>query len=82
MKDRAAFLEQLEKEIFLFAERCKRQGYRPAVRLNGTSDVNWERFKIMEKFPEVQFYDYTKIYKRALLWGRASFQKIIILHIH
>ena len=75
MKDRAAFLQQLQKEIFLFAERCKRQGYRPAVRLNGTSDVNWERFGIMEKFPEVQFYDYTKIYKRALLWAGGKLPK-------
>ena len=75
MKDRAAFLQQLEKEIFLFAERCKRQGYRPAVRLNGTSDINWERFGIMEKFPEVQFYDYTKIYKRALQWASGKLPK-------
>ena len=75
MKHRAAFLLQLQKEIFLFAQRCKRQGYRPAVRLNGTSDVNWERFGIMEKFPEVQFYDYTKIYKRALQWAAGKLPK-------
>jgi hypothetical protein len=75
MKHRAAFLLQLQKEIFLFSQRCKRQGYRPAVRLNGTSDINWERFGIMQKFPEVQFYDYTKIYKRALLWAEGKLPK-------
>ena len=75
MKDRATFLQQLEKEIRLFAERCRRQGYRPAVRLNGTSDVNWERFGLMEKFPGVQFYDYTKIYKRALKWAAGKLPK-------
>ena len=59
-KDRANFLKQLIKEIRLHAEKCKREGYTPAVRLNGTSDVSWERF-VLEMFPNVQFYDYTKI---------------------
>jgi hypothetical protein len=45
MKDRANFLKQLIKEIRLHADKCKREGYTPAVRLNGTSDVSWERFK-------------------------------------
>lgn len=40
--------------------------YMPAVRLNGTSDLPWENVKgadgktIMEQYPNVQFYDYTK----------------------
>ena len=79
MKDRANFLKQLIKEIRQHADKCKREGYTPAVRLNGTSDVSWERFKIFEMFPKVQFYDYTKIYKRAVKWARVSIQKIIIL---
>ena len=45
------------------------KGFKPAVRLNGTSDISWERFKIFEMFPGVQFYDYTKIYKRASKMG-------------
>ena len=44
-------------------------------RLNGTSDVSWERFKIFEMFPGVQFYDYTKIYKRALKWAGGEYPK-------
>ena len=75
MKDRANFLKQLIKEIKNHAEKCKREGYTPAVRLNGTSDVSWERFKIFEMFPNVQFYDYTKIYKRALKWARGEYPK-------
>jgi hypothetical protein len=43
------------------------------VRLNGTSDIRWENIRfeyenkyltIFEVFPDVQFYDYTKIVNR------------------
>ena len=33
----------------------------PAARLNGTSDILWERTGIIKRHPEIQFYDYTKI---------------------
>ena len=32
----------------------------PAVRLNGTSDLPWEKVFPMGDFPQVKFYDYTK----------------------
>ena len=40
-----------------------------AVRLNGTSDISPEDFiyngkNILEIFPDIQFYDYTKVYNR------------------
>ena len=75
MKDRASFLGQLIFEIKRHEKKCKREGFKPAVRLNGTSDISWERFKIFEMFPGVQFYDYTKIYKRALKWARGEYPK-------
>ena len=40
------------------------------MRLNGTSDLSWERFRLldgqslMDAHPDVQFYDYTKVYNR------------------
>jgi len=37
---------------------------KPAIRLNGTSDINWMSSGIMDKFPDVQFYDYTKVLRR------------------
>ena len=42
----------------------------PTIRLNGTSDIRYEKFKvkdgktIFELHPNVQFYDYTKNYLR------------------
>lgn len=75
-KDRAAFMVELVTDIERFVRYCERKGVKPAVRLNGTSDIQWElghpivhlqrRFaSIFDAFPEVQFYDYTKITKRA-----------------
>ena len=73
--DRPAFCAQLVKEIRAFLKRADRKGLTPTVRLNGTSDIQWERIDIgywlsqdsatiFEMFPDVQFYDYTKIAKR------------------
>jgi hypothetical protein len=76
MTDRPGFLAALSKDVEAFVRYCAKRGVKPCVRLNGTSDIMWEKghpilrsgeaFRsIMEAFPEVQFYDYTKIYKRA-----------------
>lgn len=72
--DRDSFWIQLRKEITAFVKKANRKGLTPVVRLNGTSDIQWERFTpyypsgvahtIFEMFPDVQFYDYTKIAKR------------------
>lgn len=64
------FLEQLRKEIRAFSEKAKKLGLLPAVRLNGTSDILWEKLGIIQEFPDVQFYDYTAIEARF----RASWQ--------
>lgn len=64
--DRNGFLADLDEDIGRWAAWCRKEGYRPAVRLNGTSDLPWEAYAYghMRKFDYVQFYDYTKVYKR------------------
>lgn len=61
--DRAGFLARLEREIAAHVRRAGRHGLKPAVRLNGTSDLWWPAIapKIFERFPTVRFYDYTKV---------------------
>jgi hypothetical protein len=59
-KDPRAFLAQLETEIRALLKSADKSGMRPAVRLNGTSDIKFEDTGIMQKFPALQFYDYTK----------------------
>lgn len=69
--DRDGFMEALENDIKLLVRRARRDNIQASVRLNGTSDIAWERMPVkgwpnlMERFPRVQFYDYTKIPKRA-----------------
>ena len=70
-EERDLFMEKLEDEIRRAIESSKRADLIPAFRLNGTSDIKWENIRygkdnktIFEKFPEVQFYDYTKIPNR------------------
>jgi hypothetical protein len=66
IQERESFLNQLEHEIKNHIRNCEKNNFVPCIRLNGTSDISFENFGIFEKFPNVQFYDYTKIYKRAL----------------
>jgi len=66
-ENREAFLADLHADIAALVRKAARDGMKPAVRLNGTSDIPWERVApaIFEAFPEVQFYDYTKRPNRA-----------------
>ena len=77
--NRPAFLAQLEHEINAHVRRARRAGLKPAVRLNGTSDLPWESIgltsvrdvggrparSIVDLFPAVKFYDYTKSANRV-----------------
>jgi hypothetical protein len=63
-ENREAFLKDLEADIRLGIKQAARLGLTPVFRLNGTSDLSWEKYGIFEKFPEVQFYDYTKVLGR------------------
>lgn len=67
-EDRETFTSLLRSDINSFAKRCKRKGSTPAVRLNGTSDLAWEKLipSLFSDYPDIQFYDYTKSVKRML----------------
>lgn len=94
LNDKTTFMSQLITDITKFVRYCTKHGRKPAVRLNGTSDIQWENIyignreqysidttdikifnkkeqgldcqNIFELFPEVQFYDYTKIPTRNI----------------
>ena len=63
-EDRENFMDQLRKDIKALVRKAAKQNMKPAIRLNGTSDIEWTRFGIMDEFPDVQFYDYTKVFSR------------------
>jgi hypothetical protein len=66
-----SFMADLAIDVRKFVAFCERESRQPAIRLNGTSDILFERIpvagsaNIMSAFPMVQFYDYTKIATRA-----------------
>ena len=71
--DENAFMLQLKKEIISLIKRASKNNMIPCVRLNGTSDIAWEDINIdnkniMEHFPNLQFYDYTKRLTRMVVW--------------
>ena len=66
----ALFMELLHIEIVQHIKRCKKSGKMPAIRLNGTSDLDWSI--IAKRYPQVQFYDYTKDLGRVRKWDFPS----------
>jgi hypothetical protein len=69
-EDRESFMDALVKDIHAAIRKADRENMIPVFRLNGTSDIRWETVSVwgyrnvMELFPQVQFYDYTKIPNR------------------
>jgi hypothetical protein len=68
-EQRNFFLAWLVAEIKAAKNLSLIKGNEFAVRLNGTSDLNWNAYKfegktIFEIFPDIQFYDYTKVPNR------------------
>lgn len=66
------FMRLLIHEIIKTRKYAEKKNLGFAVRLNGTSDLSPEQFvyngkNILEIFPDVQFYDYTKVYSRLPL---------------
>lgn len=72
--DRESFMVQVVRNIEGLIKKAKANDMTPLVRLNGTSDIRWESIpvtyngttyaNVMSLFPEVQFYDYTKLANR------------------
>lgn len=60
----AEAIAMIKAEVQMFEARAKKQGFILLVRLNGTSDIRWENYGIMQSYPDVQFYDYTKLANR------------------
>ena len=97
---RETFMLELIDSVFALVRKAIREDLTPLVRLNGTSDILWEKIpvtyqgitysSIMALFPEVQFYDYTKVVNRTVpanydltfsYSGAVEFQKYVDLAI-
>jgi hypothetical protein len=75
-EDRISFMNLLVKDIELAIKQAAKKDLIPVFRLNGTSDLSFEKYEVLRNgqsytnifaaFPEVQFYDYTKILGRKV----------------
>jgi hypothetical protein len=71
-ENRGAFMLQLYLDIKKAIKQAEKKGLIPVFRLNGTSDLAWEKYEVQDNknifqmFPNVQFYDYTKILGRKV----------------
>jgi hypothetical protein len=73
LKDKPAFIRALSYEIMKQYNKAKKNGEQIAIRLNGTTDVDF--IYLLQKYagldiatlaPVVYFYDYTKILQKAI----------------
>ena len=73
------FFALLVSDLAKIVRLSEKHSMVPCIRLNGTSDIAWERLRfekyqsIMERFPTLQFYDYTKRYNRMLAFCKGDF---------
>jgi hypothetical protein len=69
---RQDFMLDLKKDIEKAIKMAAKLNLTPVFRLNGTSDLSWEKYdmlpglNVFECFPTVQFYDYTKVLGRKV----------------
>ena len=74
INDRDGFMTALAADINKAILQAKKLDLIPVVRLNGTSDIAWEKYSvpgyagmnIFEIFKDIQFYDYTKVLGRKV----------------
>jgi hypothetical protein len=72
--NRAGFIAALKGEISALIRKAKRRGLKPVVRLNGTSDLPWEKLapELFTDFPRLRFYDYAKSIRRAVAFAKGE----------
>ena len=73
-ENRVEFMAMLVKDIELAIKQAGKIDMIPVFRLNGTSDIAFEKYEVVRDgvmyrnifsaFPDIQFYDYTKILGR------------------
>lgn len=76
LNERDAFMRDIVSDIRKLVAEADKKGMKPVVRLNGTSDIQWENITVdgktvFEHFPTVDFMDYTKIAKRMFVGSKA-----------
>lgn len=70
--NRKWFMAMLVNDIYIASMKAEQLNMELVVRLNGTSDIPWEKIRttthrnVMELFSDTQFMDYTKVFGRKV----------------
>lgn len=69
IEQREVFVQQLVADLQAVERKAKKLNKKAVVRLNGTSDIDWtivrhNGLNVFDLFPNIQFYDYTKVITR------------------
>jgi len=80
MKNRQAYLRDMAHSIELAFRKSLKNDLKLCIRPNGSTDIAWEGIKLngvnlMQSFPEIQFTDYTKSFKRAIAHAQGKLPK-------
>ena len=79
MRERKDYLSDMTRAIRSAIQKADKAGLLLCVRPNGSTDIAFEAIRdgegttLMERFPSVQFTDYTKHLKRALAHANGAF---------
>lgn len=72
-ENRDAFMMDMVADIKLAIKQSAKKGLIPVIRLNGTSDLSWEKYlvpgtemNLFQYFPLLTFYDYSKVIGRKV----------------
>jgi hypothetical protein len=79
MKQRKAYMRDMWRAIQAAMRQALKGALKLCIRPNGSTDIAWESIRdesgatMMETFPDIQFTDYTKSFKRALAHAQGRF---------
>jgi hypothetical protein len=79
-REQDKFMGDIALNVLALCKKATKASLKPAIRLNGTSDVAWEKVhqegkSIMEINADTQFYDYTKRIERARAYAAGLMPK-------
>jgi hypothetical protein len=78
MKNRKAYLRDMWRAILSAMRQAEKAKLNLCIRPNGSTDIPFEAIRdengatMMESFPDIQFTDYTKSFKRALAHAKGK----------
>lgn len=82
LRNKQKYFLRLIGEIVSLQKKAQREGYNNCVRLNGTSDLNFDSIVNYFKGSTTRFYDYTKNYWKVVFNNQKRYYLVYSRHEH